>query len=433
MESLNEVWSHICDYTKTQISEVAFNVWIDILSLVSLDAGEATLFVRTSFQKKIIKETYYKLLEDAFFEVLKFNVKIKIVTEEDMPTPETLPADTSHDYEYTFENFIVGPSNRFAHAASVAVSENPAITYNPLFIHGNSGLGKTHLLNAVCKRIHQKFPQKNIVSVSAENFTRELIDSINRGNMAELRNKYRTADVLLVDDIQFIAGKESTQEEFFNTFNTLYQDKKQMVLTSDRPPKDIATLDNRIRSRFEQGIIADIQPPDFETRVGIVERKAQMLKFNLPEEIVFYIAEQVKTNIRQIEGVVKKLQAYTLLDNEMPTIGVAQNAIRDIRNDDQPEPITVKNIISEVSRTYAVSAEDILSKKHDAPFSYARQVAMYVVREVTQMSVAQIGTEFGGRDHSTVVYGIQKIKNLMKNNQKERDTINDIIKNMQNR
>jgi len=251
--------------------------------------------------------------------------------------------------------------------------------------------------------------------------------------MAELRNKYRTADVLLVDDIQFIAGKESTQEEFFNTFNTLYQDKKQMVLTSDRPPKDIATLDNRIRSRFEQGIIADIQPPDFETRVGIVERKAQMLKFNLPEEIVFYIAEQVKTNIRQIEGVVKKLQAYTLLDNEMPTIGVAQNAIRDIRNDDQPEPITVKNIISEVSRTYAVSAEDILSKKHDAPFSYARQVAMYVVREVTQMSVAQIGTEFGGRDHSTVVYGIQKIKNLMKNNQKERDTINDIIKNMQNR
>jgi chromosomal replication initiator protein len=307
------------------------------------------------------------------------------------------------------------------------------MTYNPLFIHGNSGLGKTHLLNAISHRIKQKFPQKNIVSVCAENFTRELIDSINRGNMAELRNKYRTADVLLIDDIQFIAGKESTQEEFFNTFNTLYQDKKQMVLTSDRPPKDIATLDYRIRTRFEQGIIADIQAPDFETRVGIVERKAQMLNFNLTEEIVFYVAEQVKANIRQLEGVVKKLQAYTLLDNATPTISVAQNAIRDIRNDDQPEPVTIKNIISEVSRTYAVSAEDILSKKHDAPFSFARQVAMYVVREVTQMSVVQIGAAFGGRDHSTVVYGIQKMKNLMKQNQKERDTINDIIKNMQNR
>ena len=433
MESLNDVWEQICAYCKTQISEVAFNVWIKILSLTDLSGTEATLFVRTPFQRNIILENYKTLLENAFEEVLKFPVHLKITTSEDLPiSPLSAQGEPSAQYEYTFDTFIVGSSNRFAHAASMAVAENPAVIYNPLFIYGNSGLGKTHLLNAIHTRIKQKFPEKVIASLSFETFTNEFIYSLNQGNLAAFRDQYRKVDVLLIDDIQFIAGKDATQEEFFNTFNTLYQEKKQMVVTSDRPPKDIATLDSRMRSRFEQGLIADIQPPEFETRVGILQRKAQLLNLPLSEDVAFFIAEQVKTNIRQLEGVVKKLQAFTLLTNEPLSISVAQNAIRDIRNDSQPEPVTVKKVIEEVSRTYSVSPDDILSKKHDAPISAARQISMYIVREVTQMPVTSIGSEFGGRDHSTVIYAINKVKKLMSKNPKERDLINDIIQNLQN-
>ncbi len=400
MESLNEVWESVCSYCKEEISEVAYKVWIDSLSPVDLTDGDAILHVRTSFQRTVILENYATLLVDAFESVLGFKVKLTVITDEDKaPTTRRVSfALNTSDYDYTFDTFIVGSSNRFAHAASVAVSEKPSVVYNPLFIYGNSGLGKTHLLHAIMSRMKKKFPLKTILYIRAEDFTIELIDALKRGTNDAFHEKYRTVDVLLVDDIQFIAGKESTQEEFFNTFNTLYQSSKQIVLTSDRPPKDIQTLDERIRSRFESGLIADIQPPDFETRVGIIQRKAQSLSIELSEEVVFFIAEQLKTNIRQLEGVVKKLQAFIMLEGEQATIQVAQSAIRDIRNDSRPEPVTIDKIIQEVARTYAVGVEDILSKKRDAPISYARQVAIYIVREITGLSVSAIGENFSGRD-----------------------------------
>lgn len=431
MESLNDVWNEVCAYCKTRVNEVTYNVWFSVLSLSDLTGAEATLYVRTDFQRKIIIENYKNILDDAFENVLKFPVTIKIITEEDMPVSAISTNDNNIQYEYTFDTFIVGSSNKFAHAASIAVAENPAVIYNPLFIYGNSGLGKTHLLNAISHRIKQKYPQKIVVSLSCETFGNEFIYSLQHGTINQFREKYRSVDILLLDDIQFIAGKDSTQEEFFNTFNTLYQSQKQMVVTSDRPPKDIATLDNRLRSRFEQGLIADIQPPEFETRVGIIKRKSQLINFELSDNVIYFIAEQVKSNIRQLEGVVKKLHALSFINKPM-TIAVAQEAIRDIRNDDQPEPVTVKKIVSEVSRTYSIPVDDIISKKQDAPISYARQIAMYIVREVTQMSYKAIGEEFGGRDHTTVLYTINKVKKLIQKNSKEKDLINDIIKNLEN-
>ena len=302
-----------------------------------------------------------------------------------------------------------------------------------MFIYGNSGLGKTHLLHAISHRIRQDHPDRKQLYVRAEDFTNDMLSALQQGQqgMIAFREKYRSVDVFLVDDVQFIAGKNITEEEFFNTFNALYNDRKQMVVTSDRPPKEIQSLEQRIRSRFEQGLIADIQPPEFETRVGIIQRKAQLMHINISEDVVFFIANQLKSNIRQLEGVVKKLQAYVILQDSEPTIAVAQAAIRDIRNDDQPEPVTVSRIISEVSRTYSVGAEDMRSKKRDAPISKARQVAMYIVREITGMPVSTIGDEFGGRDHSTIVYAIDQVKRLMSRNPKEKATIEDIIKNIQ--
>ena len=437
MESLNDVWEAICEYCKTQISEVAFNVWIGVLNPIRFSDGEIVLSVRTSFQKGIIEENYTKLLLSAFQELFGFPVKIVIVSEEENPSignagAETLSKnnDAMADYDYTFDTFIVGPSNRFAHAASMAVAENPSVAYNPLFLYGNSGLGKTHLLGAICNRIHEKFPEKNTVSIRAGDFTIGVINSIRQMTISSYREQFLNADVFLVDDIHFIAGKESTQEEFFNVFNTLYHARKQMVFTSDRPPKEIQTLDERIRSRFESGLIADIQPPEFETRVSIIQRKAKSMRLDLPENVVFYIAEQLKTNIRQLEGVVKKMQAYSMM-GEAPSMAVAQISIRDVRNDDQPEPVTIDRILSEVSRTYGVSPEDICSKKRDAPISAARQVAMYIVREVTQMPVQAVGAHFGGRDHTTVLYAIGQVEKKMQKNPKERALIQDILKNVQ--
>ncbi len=442
MESLNEVWSQVKEYCRANMSSVAYNVWIDVLSPVEMKTGEIFLFVKTPFQRSVIMDNYSSILRSAFESVLGFKVKINISTEEDNPSaaPDK-PVNnsvTSHDYEYTFDTFIVGSSNKFAHAASLAVAENPAVIYNPLFIYGNSGLGKTHLLKAIQNTINEKYPDKIVRYVRAEDFMRELIPAIRSGDIqggtsaiSAFHDKYRNCDVFLVDDVQFFAGKDSTQEEFFNTFNSLYQDCKQIVMTSDRPPKDIKTLDERLRSRFESGLISDVQPPDFETRVGIIQRKAQLLGLDLKEDVIYYIAEQLKSNIRQLEGVVKKIKAFSMLNSDRPTISVAQNAIRDIRNDDQPEPITVERIINEVARTYMVTADDIRSQKRDAPISRARQIAMYIVREITSMPYANIGKEFGDRDHTTVVYAIQKVEKLIKQNAHEKATVSDIIKNIQ--
>jgi chromosomal replication initiator protein len=437
MESFTEVWNLVCDYCKSRITEIAFSTWIGRIEPLTLDFanGTAVLQVPNELHRQTVLHYYKDLLEEAFRQVFSQEIQIRLITPEEAK-PETKREDeaaASENYEFTFDTFIVGPSNKFAHAASMAVASKPASLYNPLFIYGNSGLGKTHLLYAIRSEINRTHPDMNIIYIKGDEFTNELIEAIRRGTTGDFHNRYRRADVLLVDDIQFIAGKDSTQEEFFHTFNTLYEAKKQIVLTSDRPPKDIQTLEERLLTRFEWGLTADIQPPDFETRIAIIKRKAELLKIDLPDGVIEYIANRLKNNIRQLEGAVKKMKAFHLLNGDPYNIQTAQAAISDIINNDQPTPVTVEKIIDEVARTFGTTAEEIRSSRRSANISNARQVAMYVVREITDMSMESIGQEFGGRDHSTVVYALQQIDEKTARDPKIKATVNDIIKNIRDR
>lgn len=439
LESFNQVFDIVNDYCKQNLSEIAYSLWIKDIEPVRFEDSTAYLKVKTEFKKNIVEEKYLDLIRKAFGVILGFDVNIVIECDEAAAKAPGKPkaaasaaAPANGEYEYTFQTFIVGPSNKFAHAASLAVAANPANAYNPLFIYGASGLGKTHLLYAICDEVSKTMPEKTTIYVKGEEFTNELIDAIYHETTRNFHDKYRFADILLVDDIQFIGGKESTQEEFFHTFNSLYQDGKQIILTSDRPPKEIKTLEDRLRTRFEWGLIADIQPPDFETRTAIIRRKAELLELDLPTEVAEYIANRLKTNIRQLEGAVKKLKAYQQLANSPPSIMVAQNAIRDILNDNQPVPVTIDRIISEVGRTYGVSPQDIRSNKRSANISAARQVSAYIIREITQISMAAIGEELGGRDHSTIVYAAQQVEKKLAKDAHYKETVNDILKNIRN-
>ena len=435
MDSFEQAWEIVCGYCKSQITDVAYKTWFSRLKPVSLDFDQGTAVIEApnDFHKQTLLRCYSDLLQRALKNVFGENIGFQItVTEEKEILPgENAPQDDG--YELTFETFVVGPSNRFAHAACQAVASKPAILYNPLFIYGNSGLGKTHLLSAVSKEFKNNFPNRSVVYVKSEDFTNEVIDAIAKGTTQALRAKYRSADLLLVDDIQFIGGKVSTQEEFFHTFNTLYEAKKQIVLTSDRPPRDIATLEDRMKNRFEWGLTADVQTPEFETRVAIIRRKAESFDFDIPENVCEYIANKLKNNIRQLEGAVKKLRAFHLLEGRPVNIVTAQTAISDIINNSQPTPVTVDKIIEEVARTYQVTPEDIRSQKRNAAVSKARQVAMYVVREITSMPMVEIGQTFGGRDHSTVVYALHQMEDRLEKEAHPKDTVEDIIKNIQNR
>ena len=435
MDSFEQAWEIMCGYCKSQITDVAYKTWFSRLKPVSLDFDQGTAVIEApnDFHKQTLLRSYSDLLQRALKNVFGENIGFQItVTEEKEILPgENAPQDDG--YELTFETFVVGPSNRFAHAACQAVASKPAILYNPLFIYGNSGLGKTHLLSAVSKEFKNNFPNRSVVYVKSEDFTNEVIDAIAKGTTQALRAKYRSADLLLVDDIQFIGGKASTQEEFFHTFNTLYEAKKQIVLTSDRPPRDIATLEDRMKNRFEWGLTADVQTPEFETRVAIIRRKAEGFDFDIPENVCEYIANKLKNNIRQLEGAVKKLRAFHLLEGRPVNIVTAQTAISDIINNSQPTPVTVDKIIEEVARTYQVTPEDIRSQKRNAAVSKARQVAMYVVREITSMPMVEIGQTFGGRDHSTVVYALHQMEDRLEKEAHTKDTVEDIIKNIQNR
>ena len=440
MDSFEEIYSLVSDYCKTQMTEVAFNLWIKDIIPIKLTSEYVRLGVNSEFKQNIVSEKYKELLSRGFERVLGFPVEVRIecvVPEEMKPREEYIKPEPpemvipSGDYEFTFDTFIVGSSNKFAHAAAMAVATSDARNFNPLFIHGDSGLGKTHLLFAIMNEVKRRRPDAIVEYVKGEEFTNELISAIRSQTTAEFREKYRKLDYLLVDDIQFIAGRDSTQEEFFHTFNALYEAGKQIVLVSDRPPKEIKTLEDRLRSRFESGLLADIQPADYETRIAIIQRKADLLKMDMPIEVAEYIANNLKSNIRQLEGAVKNIKANSLIYENRPiTIMVAQAAIRDILNDNQPVPVTISKIISEVGRTFNVSEQDIKSNKRAANISRARQVAMYVVKDITQMSMAAIGDEFGGRDHSTVVYAIAQTEKMMKTDSRLREIIEDITKNV---
>ena len=437
MDSFNDVLDAAKAYCREHTADATYQYYISGLKAVNFENSNCiTLEVRNDFICKIVSDRYTGLLKDAFKAVLGFDVEVKFTVPQPEPeaAKEKRPMDEaslpSGRYDFTFENFIKGPSNQFAFAAAQAVAANPSGAYNPLFIYGGSGLGKTHLLTAIQTEIKRTHPDFVIMYVTCEQFTNELIAAIRAGSTEDFRMKYRVADLLLVDDIQFIAGKESTQEEFFHTFNSLHDAHKQIVIASDRPAKEIKSLEERLRTRFEWGLTADVQPPDFETRVAIVKRKAELLHLDLPEDVAEFIANHLKNNIRQLEGAVKKLNAYYMLEGIQPVISVAQNAIKDILNETQPVPVTIEKIIGEVSRTFNVSPADIRGTKRNANVASARRVAIYILREVTGMSMEEIGREFSGRDHSTIVYSLKTMERDMKNDQHLRETVSDIIKNV---
>ena len=463
MNTVKEKWPEIIEHLRVEheLSNVSVNTWIQPLKVYEVVDNTVFILVNMNASVEYIEKKYQLPLKvciaettgteyDVVFIAVSKRVKKKIIyfsdDDERLNEIQNMAIEANQkkksksaaekaglNPKYTFDTFVVGGNNNFAHAASLAVAESPGEVYNPLFLYGGVGLGKTHLMHSIAHFILDKNPKKKVLYVTSETFTNELIETIRNGNntaMSKFREKYRNIDVLLIDDIQFIIGKESTQEEFFHTFNSLYQAGKQIVLTSDRPPKEIKTLEERLRPRFEWGLIADIQPPDFETRIAIIKRKAELLDLDIPNVVEEYIANHVKNNIRQLEGVVKKLNAYNKLAHTPPSILLAQSAIREILTDNQPIPVTVERIISEVGRTFGVSAEDIRSSKRSSQISNARQIAMYVIREITQMSMAAIGNEFGGRDHSTVVYATGQVVKNMKQDTKYKETVEDIIKNI---
>lgn len=456
MDSFEDVFVAVKNYCRERITGPAYSVFFERLECGSFDGEKVIIYAHADFVRTSLNTRYMPLLREAFLAVLGFEVQLDIQVRNSnngataVPQPSapiagntlpdaaaqtTLPGTGNKEtgtgsYDFTFENFIVGSNNKFAHAAAQAVAANPSGAYNPLFIYGPSGLGKTHLENAIRLEIQKNHPDYNILYVDGEAFTNEIISAIRDNSTTEFHQKYRQADVLLVDDIQFIGGKDSTQEEFFHTFNTLFNAGKQIVLASDRPPKEIKSLEERLRTRFEWGLTADIQPPDFETRVAIIKRKANLLGMDLPEDVCEFIANKLKSNIRQLEGAVKKLNAYRMLSNINPTVGAAQNAIKDILSETQPVPVTIDKIVTEVARCYNISAADIRSRSRTKNIANARMTCIYCIREITGLPMVDIGREFGGRDHATIVYAIKQAKNEVETNNTYKEMVEDILKNI---
>ena len=452
MDKILEKWDEILQTVKTEhdVSDISFDTWIKPLEVFGVEGN--TLYILVPSEQmtlSYISKKYYLPLKVAIAEIIGTEYEIQFILPEQTrnirpsnnkgkKTPEPEASKRSNlNPNYTFDTFVVGSNNRFAQSASLAVAESPGEAYNPLYIYGGPGLGKTHLMHSIGHFILERNPNAKVLYVTSEEFTNEVIESIRSGNasaMNKLREKYRTIDVLMVDDVQFIIGKESTQEEFFHTFNALYDARKQIVLTSDRPPKEIKTLEDRLRSRFEQDLIADIQPPDLETRIAIIKRKAELDGVEISDEVCEYVASKIKANIRQLEGTVKKIKAKYYLDGEKPTINSVQGIISDILNNDAPPEVTVERIIDEVARTYGVSADEIRSQKNrSANISNARHIAIYVTRELTTLSMVAIGEEFGNRHYSTIIYTIQKVQKMMEKDRKVKEIIDDTIKNIRDR
>lgn len=437
MDSYNDIWELVRAYCKENVTETIYSLWLEPLELKSFEDDKVILSA-SEFKANIIRSKFKNLLDEAFEQYMGFPIDVTIESSDrgSDPSPKKETVDTSKQThpmvndELTFDTFVVGSSNTFAHAAALAVANAPGEAYNPLFIYGNSGLGKTHLLYAICEQIIQKDPDAKILYTRGEDFTNELIKAIGNHTTDAFHDKYRTVDVLLVDDVQFIAGKDRTQEEFFHTFNALVQDKKQIVLTSDRPPKEIANLEDRIRTRFEWGLLADIQPPDLETRIAIIKRKAEYYNLDLSDDVVQFIAEKIKSNVRQLEGTVKKLHAYYNINHQRPTIQSATKVITDLMNDFQPVPVTIDKILNEVARTYGTTVENITSEKRNSNITQARKAAIYIVREITGLSYEEIGKAFGGKHHSTVMYNYEQAEKEMEKDPTVRSTIQSIINNI---
>ena len=416
MDSLEEIWKQILDIIARDITPTAYNTWFSDCRAVDLTDCKLVLHTSSDFKRGIILGRFGDTIRAALYNLFSCSFDVEVLAGDELLDYEKA-GDRKSPYPemdgYNFDNFVVGPSNKFAHAAAIAVANNPGRVYNPLFIYGNSGLGKTHLLLAIGERILRDHPEFKIAYLKGDDFTNELIHSIQTGTSEEFRGKYRNMDLLLMDDIQFISGKISTQEEFFHTFNSIYEAGHQIVLTADRPPVEMATLDDRIRTRIEGGLMADVQPPDIETRTAIIINKAAALGIVLPKDVVDYIAENITSNVRQIEGVVKRLTAYKEILNDTITIASVKRAIKDVIRVGAYIP-TPEVIIEETARYYFLQPSDLRGQRRSKNTAMARQVSMYLMRNLTNLSLVDIGNQYEGRNHSTVLSSIRKVEEMLK-------------------
>ncbi len=444
---LQSLWEKTLNIIKGEMSEVSFNTWIKSCEPISISSNTIKISVPNSFTQDILEKRYKDLVVNSIEAACSkvYNVDFIVASDiqeiEEKEEKKTKADDKSSitvndemsstlNPKYTFDSFVIGNSNRFAHAASLAVAEAPAKAYNPLFIYGGVGLGKTHLMHAIGHYALQNNSNAKVVYVSSEKFTNELINAIKDDKNEEFRNKYRNVDILLIDDIQFIAGKERTQEEFFHTFNELHDANKQIILSSDRPPKEIPTLEDRLRSRFEWGLIADIQAPDFETRMAILKKKADVEKLNVANEVMVYIATKIKSNIRELEGALIRIVAYSSLTNRPITVELASEALKDIISNKQNKNVTIDVIQDVVAGYFNLRVEDLKSQRRTRNVAYPRQIAMYLSRKLTDMSLPKIGEEFGGRDHTTVIHAYEKISDTLNTDESLQHTVNDITKKL---
>jgi chromosomal replication initiator protein len=427
---LSDLWTKTLDRMKKELMKPSFETWLRNTKPLALYDDTMVIGVQNEFFRDWVEQRYSSLIRRSLGEVMERDIQLRFVIPPamDVATPiDTEIAATEMDVcaangdslgrplnpKYTFETFVVGNSNRFAHAAALAVAEAPAKAYNPLFIYGGVGLGKTHLMQAIGHFVLLHSPDTRVVYLSTETFTNELINAIRDHNTVEFRNRYRNTDVLLVDDVQFLAGKETTQEEFFHTFDALHAAAKQIVISSDRPPKEIATLEDRLRSRFEWGLISDIQPPDLETRIAILRKKAFIEKLNAPHDVITYIATQFESNIRELEGALIRVVAYSALSNEQVALDLATEALRDMLPTTQQREITADLIQNVVADYYDIETDELKLRKRNRAIAFPRQIAMYLCRELTDMSLPKIGEVFGGRDHTTVIHAYDKISSAV--------------------
>jgi chromosomal replication initiator protein len=440
---LDILWDKSVNLIKDKISQQNFDTWIRPIRVTSLEGNQVHLSVPNKFFKDWLMENYRPIITDALSSIAGVELHVDFMIGGDgggaaaqasvagrpaSASTKTVRGKThaSLNQNYRFERFVVGASNQFAHAAAVSVAEQPAKNYNPLFIYGGVGLGKTHLLNAIGLHAVSLYPQMNVVYVSAEEFLNELVSSIRYDKMPKFREKYRNIDYLLIDDIQFIAGKGKTEEEFFHTFNTLHDSGKQIVVTSDKFPKDIPNLEGRLRSRFEWGLIADIQPPEIETRMAIIEKKAQENKVHLPKNVAHYIAFHAESNIRELEGFLIRIAAYSSLREREIDLDLAREVLKKIIKQSEKEDITIDDIIKAVAMKIGVKISDVKSPKKNKNIVLARQVAMYLARKLTSASFPDIGEKIGGRDHSTIIYANNKLKRILETDVKIKNLIEEI-------
>lgn len=421
---LKSLWDQTLDILQNELNQTSFDTWLKSTSLTSFEKNKITVLVPNEYAQHWLEDRYYNLIKNTLGLLLNQDVDVSFVTpeshngwgktflEDPLNRPNRIPTpviDSKLNPKYTFETFVIGEGNRLAHAAALAVAGDPAGVYNPLFLYGGVGLGKTHLMHAIGHYVLEHKPEHRVVYVSSEKFTNELINSIKDGKTAKFRSKYRSIDVLLVDDIQFLVGKERTQEEFFHTFNALYDANKQIIISSDRPPKEILHLEDRLRSRFEWGLITDIQPPDYETRLAILRKKAQTENMMLSDDVLVFIASKIDSNIRKLEGALLKVAAYASITDSEVGATYAEEILKDILPHSEPRPITIDIIQEKVASYYKIKKDDLKAKRRTRSVVYPRQIAMYLSREMTDCSLPVIGETFGGRDHTTVMHACEKI------------------------